>query len=129
MSINRNQAATARNSFQGDAKRVLCVCSAGLLRSPTAAHVLKAEFGHNTRAAGCEHSFALIPTTDLLVYWADEIVCMTKEHVHLIWGMHKDVLKDKKVTCLDIPDNFEYMNEELQKLILERYKERSAPWD
>jgi len=30
--MTRNQATAARNPYQTDAKRVLCVCSAGVLR-------------------------------------------------------------------------------------------------
>ena len=48
-----NRIANSTNPFQKDYKRVLCVCSAGLLRSPTAAYVLsQAPYNYNTRAAG-----------------------------------------------------------------------------
>lgn len=48
-----NRIANASNKFQGSYKRVLCVCSAGLLRSPTAALVLsKDPYNFNTRACG-----------------------------------------------------------------------------
>ena len=41
------------NEYQGDYKRVLTVCSANMLRSPTIAHVLSAEpYNFNTRSAG-----------------------------------------------------------------------------
>ena len=39
------------NPYQGDRRRILFVCSAGLLRSPTGAHVGSVR-GYNTRAAG-----------------------------------------------------------------------------
>ncbi len=38
--INRNRWGNIDNPYQGSAKKVLCVCSAGMLRSPTAANVL-----------------------------------------------------------------------------------------
>ena len=51
MSFNRLH--NVRNPNQGPAKRVLCLCSAVLLRSPTVAWVLgKAPYDYNTRAAG-----------------------------------------------------------------------------
>ena len=63
------------NSYQGDYKRVLTVCSANMLRSPTIAHVLaSAPYDYNTRSAGTSN-IALIPVTDALLFWADEIVC------------------------------------------------------
>lgn len=72
-----NRIANCKNFFQGDSKKVLCVCSAGLLRSPTAAFVLSGEpFNFNTRAVGITQEYALIPVDQVLLYWADEIVCM-----------------------------------------------------
>ena len=69
------------NLHQGKTKKVLCICSAGLLRSPTAAHILSAEpFNFNTRSAGMYEEYALVPVDDALLTWADEIVCVEKEH-------------------------------------------------
>ena len=72
------------NSYQGDYKRVLTVCSANMLRSPTIALVLSAEpYNYNTRSAGTA-DFALIPVTNDLLMWADEIVCADSEHTKVI---------------------------------------------
>lgn len=104
------------NPYQGSAAKILCVCSAGLLRSPTAANVLHKEMGYNTRACGTATDHALIPIDDVLCQWADEIVCMEQRHADAIDDRWAD-----KVTVLDIPDDYSYMDEELQKLILEKY--------
>lgn len=57
----------AQNPYQGQYKRVLCVCSGGILRSPTAAWVFSNEpYSFNTRAAGTE-SFALIRLDPALI--------------------------------------------------------------
>jgi predicted protein tyrosine phosphatase len=113
-----NRLATAKNPYQGKALKVLCVCSAGLLRSPTAAVVLQREFGYNTRAAGISRSFALIPVDKVLLEWADEIVVMES------WmAQNLPEEYDHKKYCLDIEDNYEYMNEELQEQIITKYKE------
>src|SRR5580658_1563149 len=75
MSFNRLH--NVRNPMQGDAKRVLCLCSAGLLRSPTVAWVLSnAPYDYNTRAAGVDHEYALVGIDQFLICWADEIVCV-----------------------------------------------------
>ena len=71
-----NQIHNVKNEHQGDRKKVLCVCSAGLLRSPTVAHLLNQKYGYNTRACGTDISYALIPISEALIYWADEIVCV-----------------------------------------------------
>ncbi len=130
-----NRKHNSTNPFQGDAKRVLCVCSAGLLRSPTAANVLFQEYGYNTRAAGIEEAFALIPVDDVLIHWADEIVCMDKSHKRGVILKEASLNQEfrpsvnKKIIVLDIPDNYSYMDEELKAIILSAYKEKKNETD
>ena len=99
-----------RNDYQGSRKRILCVCSAGLLRSPTAAVILSQDpWNFNTRAVGIEKNWALIPIDEVLIEWADEFVCMNQNQEEKI----KDMLKPndaRKVHCLHIEDEFDYMN-------------------
>ena len=111
-----NRLASCRNEYQGKAKRVLCVFSAGILRSPTVAWVLSNEpFNFNTRSAGCVSSFALIPLDDVLVNWADEIVCMEPEHAENLPENH-----GKPVYVLHLPDHFPFRHPELVRLATER---------
>lgn len=111
-----NRVWNVQNPYQGKALRVLCVCSAGLLRSPTAANVLHRELGYNTRACGSSTDHALVPLDNVLCEWANEIVCMNQENAKEIDDKYAD-----KVVILDIPDDYSYMDEDLQKLILEKY--------
>lgn len=119
----RNQIVVAGNEYQGDYKKVLAICSAGVLRSPTAAHVLNKEYGFNTRSAGIMEDYALVPVTEALLVWADEIVCMEKEHYDLL---PLGPLKDKRVITLGIADQYSYMDEELRGLILKAYKDAAV---
>jgi len=106
MKSSFNRIANVGNRYQGSYKRVLCVCSAGLLRSPTTAYVLSLDpYNYNTRSAGITNEFALIPVDDVLIAWADEIVCMSQEQVQII---HAKFEPSRKVISLDIPDQFEY---------------------
>lgn len=116
---NMNRLHNATNPNQGKYKRVLCVCSAGLLRSPTAAVVLAQEpYNYNTRAAGLEEDFALITVDEVLLEWADEVVCMTKAQLTELKSRTK-----KPIKCLRIDDSYAYRNEELIELIKANYKE------
>lgn len=118
-----NRKYNVANPSQGIYKRVLCVCSAGLLRSPTTALVLsKAPYNYNTRAVGISQEYALFPIDEVHIEWADEIVCMEKEHLTYL----KKVTK-KPIICLDIPDMYGYRNLKLIKLIKERYKKHHKP--
>ena len=114
-----NRLANCTNRYQGEYKRVLCVCSAGLLRSPTAAFVLSQEpYNFNTRAAGLNPEFALVPVDRVLLEWADEIVVMSAQQAEQIRAMLED---EKQIVVLGIPDNFRYRDPELIRLIRESY--------
>ena len=118
-----NRLGNARNIYQTDIKKVLCVCSAGLLRSPTIAVVLSQEpYNYNTRAAGLSKEYALIPIDDVLLHWADEIVCAESWMSQEIEEMLKALsMEHKDIIALDIPDKYEYRNPELMQLIREKY--------
>jgi len=126
MSDDINRKYNSKNPYQGKYKRVLCVCSAGLLRSPTAAWVLSNEpFNFNTRAAGIDEGHALIKVDDVLLEWADEIVCMDE--------YQQKVLRertDKPVFNLRIGDNFEYRDKGMADMIRRHYLEvREKPYE
>ncbi len=99
------------NCYQGKTKKVLCVCSAGLLRSPTVAHILSGPpWNYNTRAAGLD-VYALIPVDQVLVTWADEIVVMEKDQKVELEASFD--VGDTPVTVLGVDDIYEYRQPEL----------------
>jgi predicted protein tyrosine phosphatase len=107
------------NPYQGSSERWLFVCSAGLLRSPTGA-ALAIKRGINARSCGSNFNYALIPCSANLINWANKIIFVNREN---LWQLednflgHKDLLEqiERKQVVLNIPDNFEYMDTELQK--------------
>lgn len=100
-------------------KRILCVCSAGLLRSPTTAWVLSNEpYNFNTRAVGIDVGHALIPLDDVLLEWADEIVCMDEYQQKVLQEKTKKIVHNLK-----IGDSFEYRDKGLVTMIKMRAKE------
>ena len=101
-----------KRNYEGNFKRVLCVCSAGILRSATIAWVLSNEpYRCNTRAVGLSN-YALIRVTPQLLQWADEIVCADKEQLDAISRM-----TNKPVHCLHIPDEHDFRSPELVSAI------------
>lgn len=111
------------NLYQGNDKRVLFVCSAGILRSATAARIYAGKY--NTRAAGSKH-YALIPVTEELVMWASEIVFVNEEN-H--WDVARrfdldDLAKNGTVIkVLNIPDDYDHMHPELIRHFKEQYED------
>lgn len=120
-----NRLAVTYNSAQGSKLKVLCVCSAGILRSPTAANILHKAYGYNTRAVGVNQEYALIPLESVHLHWADEIVCMEKEHAREIGrlAIKWDYKGELNIVVLDIPDIYKWMDPKLQDLIKSRYLE------
>ncbi len=121
-----NRLANCKNPYQGSDKKVLCVCSAGLLRSPSMARVLsQSPYNYNTRAVGISKEFALISLDEVLITWADEIVFVSNEVYEEALKKFEERLHPKDVTVLNIPDNFEYMASTLILHIIEQYNEAS----
>jgi len=117
----RNQLGNCKNSYQTNTKRVLCICSAGLLRSPTAANTLHAAYGYNTRAAGSCEDFALIPVTEALLYWADEVVFVNLDNFHDMDAEQRNILSRRDVFVLNLPDEFCWNEDGLKQEILSQY--------
>lgn len=110
------------NPHQGKYKRVLCVCSAGLLRSPTAAYVLSQDpYNYNTRACGVDEDFALVPLDEVLIQWAHEIVFMEDRHFELAKKKFGGALETKEMFTLNVPDRYGYREDVLQKAIKLKY--------
>lgn len=123
----RNRIHNSSNPYQGKFKRVLCVCSAGLLRSPTTAFVLSQEpYNYNTRAAGIVPDYALVPVDEVLLNWADEVVCMTSDQMEELCGKLGELGLNKKVICLNIEDNFGYRDPKLMELIRNSYAQAQS---
>jgi len=120
----RNQLHNIRNRAQGDTKKILTVCSAGLLRSATLQNFLIKEYGYNVRNCGTDSSYALIPISEALVLWADEIIFVNEENYNTIkYDLDElDIPKDK-ITVLDIPDMYNFNNPELLEIIEAQYEE------
>lgn len=131
--IKANQLGVVFNAYQGKHKKVLTVCSAGCLRSPTAAHLLSSQpWNFNTRCAGTSKEYAIVPVTEALVAWADVIVCMDSDQVKFINEMQNILAKDmtgmyeydyKLVYNLEIEDDYEYRNPKLVEIMTEKFKE------
>ena len=108
------------NPFQKNYPKWLFICSAGMLRSATAAHLFASK-GINTRCAGTEE-YAIQPIHENTLLWADKIFVM--EHQHAI-VLNKRFLpqKDKPYIILNIEDKYDYRSPELIKLLEKKMKE------
>jgi predicted protein tyrosine phosphatase len=110
------------NKHQGKYKKVLAVCSAGLLRSPTIAWVLSQKpYEYNCRASGTESDYALIKLDDVLLEWADEVVCADSLHYITVKDRLKELGIEKPILNMELPDVYQYRHPKLVKLIEKKY--------
>jgi predicted protein tyrosine phosphatase len=120
----RERIGNASNRYQGKYKRVLAVCSGGLLRSPTIAHTLAAEpYNYNTRSVGIDETYALNILDQVLLEWADEIVCADSEHEIEVRNRLMDIGLTKTIVNLKLPDVYPYRDRKLVHLIKKRYNQ------
>ena len=101
-----------RNEYQGPDIRALCVCSVGMLRSPTLANILLGKGGYNVRACGSEVSMALIPISANLVHWADKIFFVNSENfqqaLDVFRGTPEETMIKQKAVIFNIEDSHDY---------------------
>ncbi len=96
--------------------KLLFLCSQNKRRSLTAEKMFHGYNGHKARSAGTEAN-ARIKVTPGLLGWADIIFCMEKKHLRRIKEKYPAILADKTIICLNIDDNYEFMDRELQELL------------
>jgi predicted protein tyrosine phosphatase len=104
-------------------RHVLFICSQNRLRSPTAEQVFADWPGVETSSAGLNHD-AENPVTPEWLLWADMIFVMERAHRSKLSAKFRRYLGDKRVICLEIPDNYAFMDPELIRLL----KTRVAPY-
>lgn len=98
---------------------VLFVCSQNRLRSPTAEHVFAAWPGIETSSAGL-NDHAENPVTPELLAWADLVFVMERVHRTRLSAKFGRHLGRARIVCLDIPDDFGYMDPALVALLQAR---------
>ena len=115
--MRNNAMWNCKNPHQGTMPKVLCLCSAGLLRSPTIAWVMSNN-DYNTRAAGI-YDYALVEMDEVLIAWADLIVCANTD-------VYKNVINkvgEKPIYDLKLPDVYGFREKALVTKVKSKLKE------
>ena len=97
-------------------KKVLFLCSRNRLRSPTAEHVFSTWPDIETDSAGLLTDADVRLSTEQ-IEWADIIFVMEKAHRTKLSTHFRKHLNGKRVICLNIPDDYEYMGPALVTLL------------
>jgi protein-tyrosine phosphatase len=91
---------------------LLFVCSKNKWRSRTAEAIFKNTPGHQVRSAGTDPG-SEIKLTEKHLSWADLIFVMEKKHMQIIRDEFGELYDKSKIVLLDIPDEYQYMDEDL----------------
>jgi len=97
-------------------RNVLFICTQNRLRSPTAQQIFSTYPDHQCLSAGLRHD-AVNPVTPELIEWAELIFVMEKAHRNKLSAKFKPQLLNKQVICLNIPDEYDFMDAELIQLL------------
>jgi predicted protein tyrosine phosphatase len=97
-------------------KHVLFICSQNRLRSPTAEQVFSNREGFEVASAGLSPDAETTVSPELL-QWADVIFVMERAHRNKLSRTFRAHLGSKRIICLDIPDEFQYMDPALVRLL------------
>lgn len=100
-------------------QNVLFICSQNKLRSPTAETIFSQHELLNVASAGLDRDAGITVTGELLL-WAEVIFVMEKNHLNRLRRRFSSFLKDKRIICLDIPDDYEYMDPTLIEIFERR---------
>ena len=96
--------------------RVLFICSRNRLRSPTAERIFADWPNVETDSAGLAPDAEVRVSAEQLE-WATLILVMEKRHRSLLMRQYRPALAGKRVVCLDIADDYAYMQPELIDLL------------
>jgi len=96
--------------------RALFICTQNRLRSPTAEQVFASWPGVETDSAGVGAD-ADVPLSPEQLAWAEIVFVMEKVHRSRLSKQFQRHLNGKRIVCLDIPDDYAYMQPELVRLL------------
>ncbi|WP_394559222.1 low molecular weight protein tyrosine phosphatase family protein [Aquipseudomonas alcaligenes] len=96
--------------------RALFICSRNRLRSPTAEQIFATWPGVESDSAGLAAD-AEVQLSAEQVQWAELIFVMERVHQRRLQQRFGSLLKERRVICLGIPDDYQYLQPELVELL------------
>jgi len=102
--------------------KILFVCTINRMRSATAQVIFQDDNRFEVRSAGTDKNASTVLTQELLL-WSDSIVVMEKHHRNFIQKKFPEIYTTRKIVCLYIPDEYDYMQPELILILKEKVED------
>lgn len=102
--------------------RILFVCTINMMRSATAHYIYSNDLRFEVQSAGTLPSARTVISKKLLD-WAEVVVVMEDHHQNFIRKMYPGIVGSKTIFCLDVPDKYDYMDDELVILLRARFED------
>lgn len=101
---------------------LLFVCTINKMRSATAHKIYENDLRFEVKSAGTDKTAKKVISRDILS-WADSIIVMERHHRNYIRQRFPEIYQNKKIVCLYIPDEYDFMEPELITLLKEKVEE------
>lgn len=100
-------------------RRVLFICGKGRHRSPTAEQIFSSNLDWEIDSAGLSADADAIVSAEQ-IEWATDIAVMEKRQLARLRMLFPRLVPGKRLVCLDVPDDFKFMQDELVALLRSR---------
>jgi predicted protein tyrosine phosphatase len=100
-------------------EKLLFICTHNLSRSLTAELLLRDQPGYEVRSAGTFRA-ARVCVSEELVLWADRVFVMEAHHAESLRERFPVAIREKVMICLDIPDEYQPLAEDLFEVLVDR---------
>lgn len=92
------------------------------MRSATAHKIFADDARLEVKSAGTDSSANTVLSRELL-NWADSIIVMEKHHRNFIRQKFPEIYANKKIVCLYIPDDYDFMQIELIAILKDKFED------
>ncbi len=91
------------------------------MRSATAHKIYENDERLEVKSAGTDVTANMVINEELL-NWADTIIVMEKHHRNFIRREFPGIYDSKKIVCLYIPDDYDFMQPELVSILEDKFE-------
>ncbi len=100
-------------------EKLLFVCTFNMSRSHTAEWLFRRHSRIEAQSAGT-HPSAITRISEALLRWAERVVVMEEHHAAFLKEEFPEAMTGREVICLQIPDDYMPMAEDLKAILRER---------